>query len=540
MLRMTIFGRFSLVGTDGTQIPLNSKKAKALLAYLALSPDFTRSREEIMALLWSDRSDGQARASLRQMLFGLKKSLIHETGAALNITDEVVSLDPEHIIVENASTGAELLSGFQLNDPAFEEWLRDERLRTEDDPPTVPAGNPVETIDKLSIAVLPFTNMSDDPDQEYFSDGITEDIITELSRFETLFVIARNSSFAFKGQDVESDEIGEKLGVQFIVQGSVRKSGQRLRISVQLIEVETGKHLWTERYDREIQDIFEIQDEVASRVATMVPGHVDIARRIQTENTPAKNVSAYDLILRADSLFQQNYGSAEGIQLVREALEIDPNYAGAHATLAVESSYSMFSGGLGIDEASRLTRTHGEAAVKLAPGDARIHAVVGEAYLLIGEHALAEHHTDKALSLNPNGFYVLVHAALVRAYLGDYAVANELVDRALQNDPYSTTSLRETKFEICFLAELYEEALEQLVGWPNPPLHMYLSAAAALIHLGRIEEAKSEFQKFDRLRPKTWNTVEIARSYQRMCALPEDGERWIEGFQKAGLVIETD
>ncbi|MGI9350536.1 MAG: hypothetical protein ACR2O3_03135, partial [Rhizobiaceae bacterium] len=456
MLHLTLYGRFSLVGTDGVQIPLNSKKAKALLAYLALSPDKSRCREEVMALLWSDREDAQARASLRQVLFGLKKALNDEVAGALIITDETVSLDPEHIIVEGGNAGAELLSGFHINDPAFEEWLRDERLRVEDGQLSDQKPSPMTVSEKPSIAVLPFTNLSGDPDQEYFSDGITEDIITELSRFESLFVIARNSSFAFKGQDVELNEIGKKLRVQFIVQGSVRKSGQRIRISVQLIEIETGKHLWTERYDREIQDIFEIQDEVASRVATMVPGHVDIARRIQTEVKPTKNVSAYDLILRADSLFQQNYGSAEGIQLVREALEIDPNYADAHATLAVESSYSMFSGGLGIDEAARLTRTHGEAAVKLAPGDAKIHAVIGEAYLLIGEHALAEHHTSKALSLNPNGFYVLVHAALVRAYLGDYGVANELVDRAIQNDPYSTTSLRETKFEVCFLAGLYD------------------------------------------------------------------------------------
>ena len=264
MLRMTLYGGFSLAGADGSQVQLKSQKAKALLAYLALSPGQTASREQIMALLWSDRAEAQARASLRQVLFGLKKELDGEVLAALRICDDAVSLDPDLVVVEERKDDSELLAGFHLHDPAFEDWLRDERLKAEDAMPTGGQPDTSRLSDKPSIAILPFTNMSGDPEQEYFSDGITEDIITELSRFESLFVIARNSSFAFKGETMDASEFGDSLGVQFIVQGSVRKAGDRLRISVQLIDAETGNHLWVDRYDRSIEDIFAVQDEVAS------------------------------------------------------------------------------------------------------------------------------------------------------------------------------------------------------------------------------------------------------------------------------------
>ncbi len=231
MLQLTLFGRFSLMGGDGVEVPVKSQKAKALLAYLALSPGMERSREEIMALLWSDRAEAQARASLRQVLFGLRQVLGQEGQEALRVSDHTITLDQSRIAVEEKTAGAELLSGFHLSDPAFEEWLRDERLRVEDVPsPTEDSG--AETIvDKPSIAVLPFANLSGDPEQEYFSDGITQDITTELGRFESLVVISPNSSAAFKDHASNLDEIGEKLGAQFCVQGSVRKLGERVRFS---------------------------------------------------------------------------------------------------------------------------------------------------------------------------------------------------------------------------------------------------------------------------------------------------------------------
>ena len=209
-----------------------------------------------------------------------------------------------------------------------------------------------ELRNKPSIAVLPFDNMSGDPEQEYFSDGITEDIITELSRFQSLFVIARNSSFAFKGQAIDVVEVAKKLGVQFVVEGSVRKAGERIRITAQLIDASTGSHLWAERYDRNLDDIFEVQDEVASQIVTMVPGHVEISNRVLAERKPTKEINAYDLFLRALNHLNRNYGSREGEQLLKQALEIDPTYSMPHMYLATFYAFSTFTHSLDIDEAT--------------------------------------------------------------------------------------------------------------------------------------------------------------------------------------------
>ena len=534
MLSLTIFGRLSLVDSNGVEIPLKSQKAKALLAYLALSSDKTRSREEIMALLWSDRGETQARASLRQMLFGLKQELNEQSSDTLLITSETISLNPKHIIVETPKAGEELLSGFHLNDPAFDEWLRDERLSTEGE--VSPSAKPTAPVasDKPSIAVLPFTNMSRDPDQEYFSDGITEDIITELGRVDSLFVIAPNSSFVFKGQNVETNEIAEKLGVQFVVLGSVQKSGQRVRISVKLVEVETGKHLWTEKYDREIEDIFEIQDEVASSVATMVSGHLDIIDIVKAERKHPKDVKAYDLVCRADRLFYQDYTDEEGARLLEEALKIDPTYAQAHAKLTTHYAYRLFSDALKPEDVLPLVKKHGKAAAKYAPSDALVHAPLSEGFILIGEHALAKYHAEKALSLNPNGFLTLVHTAEAMAFLGDHETGLKLIEKAMLNDPFASESFRENVVDIFFLAGRYEDALDQTLGWPDPPHHVILSKAAILGHLDRISEAKEAVEEFEAGRPEGWDTAEVIRSYCRMCAIPEDAERWLDGFRKAG------
>ena len=544
MLRLTLFGGFRAADESGREIAIKSRKARALLAYLALPTGKARSREALMALLWSERGEEQARASLRQALSGLRKDLGKGSGGsaldALCITEETLKLDGDLVAVEPAASGEVLLEGLHVNDPAFEEWLRDERLHREEPGPEGGAAQKPERAGRPfreapSIAVLPFVNLSRDDGQEYFADGITEDIITELNRFQPLFVIARNSSFAFKGQAIEPAEAGRKLDVQFIVQGSVRKSGNRLRISAQLIEAETGNHLWAERYDRDLADIFAVQDEVASTVATMVPGHVEIAKRIQSERQTTKDTDAYDLVLRASWFLYNDFASSEAERLLLKALAIDPTYAVAHAKLAIYYAYGLFVDGQSIRDVSAKTRRHGEAATRHASGNAMVHAILGEAYVMIGEHTLAAHHVDKALSLNPNGFEIMTHAAEVKACLGDPQAGLELIDRALQNDPYGSMSYRENKFDINYIAGRYETALEQLIGWPEPPLHMILSKAAALAQSGRMAEAGAEVRHFESKRPAHWDKAEIAHAYGRMCANPKDGERWLEGFRKAGL-----
>jgi TolB-like protein len=399
-----------------------------------------------------------------------------------------------------------------------------------------PGGDDMYT-GKSTIAVLPFDNMSGDPEQEYFSDGITEDIITELSRFPSLFVIARNSSFAFKGQAIDITEIGKKLGVQYVVEGSVRKAGDRIRITAQLIEASTGSHLWADRYDRNLDDIFAVQDEVASKIVTMVPGHIDIANRVHSGRKPTRDLKAYDLVLRAEKILYQNYGSPEGEHLLKQALEIDPNYARAHSGIAFYYIYSVFAHGLNIDEVAESARKHAEIALKLDPGDPVIHAALASAYGLLGEHEIARHHCDRSIALNPNEFYVMGLAVETKAYLGEYQEALKWGDRARLSDPYSADAFRESFFDAHYIGGEYQLALDQLVGWNDYPPHILLARAAALAQLDRIDEARETVELLAKTRPEKWNLGEVMRAYERMCANPEHGERWLEGFRKAGLDI---
>jgi TolB-like protein len=335
MLRLTLFGGFSAAGADGAEIPLKSLKARALLAYLALPPGKPRSREEIMALLWSDRGEAQARASLRQVLTGLRKDLGAQAMTALNIADDAVSLDPDKVMVEGIKAGEELLAGFHLHDPAFEEWLRDERLRLEDTPKPGDRPDRLSLHDKPSVAVLPFTNMSGDPEQEYFSDGITEDIIAELSRFRELTVIARHSCFYYKDKSSKVREIGEELGVQYVVEGSVLRSGERVRVTVQLIEVANEAHIWAERYERNLGDVLTVQDEVTRAIVSMLAGRVIAQSQTRAAHLAARNCHAYDYVLRGEAIISETSDSNNRARdMYARALALDPECARAHAGLA--------------------------------------------------------------------------------------------------------------------------------------------------------------------------------------------------------------
>ncbi len=317
----------------------------------------------------------------------------------------------------------------------------------------------------------------------------------------------------------------------------MRKAGERIRITAQLIEASSGNHLWAERYDRDLTDIFAVQDEVVSQIVTVIPGHVDIANRIQAERKPAQDMNAYDLLLRAEYIMTWNFGSREAEQLLKRTLEIDPVCARAHAELANIYAYGIFSRGQDVNEAATTTRIHAETAMELDPADPVIHARVAESYLLVGEHALAEHHIDKALALNPNELRVMVNAVVVKAYLGDYEAAVKWTKRAALCDPYTSDALREACFDVHYLGGQYELALEQMVGWRDHSSYIYLEAAAAYAQLDRMEEARDAVRHFEKYRPESWNMKEVIRAHARMCAKPEDRERWVEGFRKAGLEV---
>ena len=264
--------------------------------------------------------------------------------------------------------------------------------------------------DKPSIAVLPFTNMSGDPEQQYFSDGITEDIITELSRSRSLFVIARNSSFQYRDKAVDVRRVARDLGVRYVVEGSVRKMGSRIRITAQLIDAVPGNHLWSERFDRGIEELFDVQDELTQTIVATVAGRLEDAEIRMASNKRTDSLPAYDCLLRGIQHLR-GYGpddNRRARELFEQAVALDPRYALAHAYLAlsllVENSYGGAS-----DAIKQRALDVATTAVRLDPRESRCHTFLGQVYRFRDEYDLAISHLERGVVLNPNDAIGIVH-----------------------------------------------------------------------------------------------------------------------------------
>jgi adenylate cyclase len=554
MLRLTLFGEFSAAGADGIEFAIKSKKAKALLAYLALSPRMSRSREEIMALLWSDRGEAQARASLRQVLVGLRKDFGEESLAGMIVTNEAVALDPDKVTVEAAVAGEELLAGFHIHDPAFEDWLRDERLRHED--ATVPGAQPprLPLPDKPSIAVLPFVNMSGDAEQEYFSEGITEDIITELSRFRSLFVIARNSSFTYKGRSVRVQDVGGELGVQFVLEGSVRKSGNMVRVNAQLVDAMTGHHVWADRYDREVEEIFAVQDEITQTIVATLAGRLEEATREAAKRKSTESLAAYDYVLRGDEdlwLYTKER-TARSRDMYSKALELDPRYARAY--VGVACSYASDWGFLwGEDPDEDLNRAfeYAQKAVALDDTESRAHWVIAKVQVFRKEYAQARRHQQRAVALNPNDADALAEGSYVVSLLGDHQEAIELGEKAVRLNPYYPVWYLTFLGGNYYAAQRYGDAVAAFEGSSNSYPDDAAWLAASYAQLGQLDNARTVMAEFLELggadpwwaqAPKSAAIIERDPTgllryiiYMYPYHNPSDLDHVLDGLRKAGL-----
>jgi TolB-like protein/Tfp pilus assembly protein PilF len=357
---------------------------------------------------------------------------------------------------------------------------------------------------KPSIAVLPFANISGDPDQQYFSDGITEDIITELSRFRELIVVSRTSSFAFKGQASPIAEIAKKLSVQYVVEGSIRKSGTRVRITAQLIDATRDQHIWAEHYDRDLKDIFEVQDDVVHRVTSTLVGRLEHERQERAKRQSRSELKAYDIYLRAREHFfsWSSDDNRKAAQLLETAVEIEPNYAAALALLS-EVYQRDWLNGWSLDPQQDLLNSHRMAAkaVELDDGDSRTHTSMGLVYLFRNEPDRAKHHFETALRLNPNDTRVLVYCSRHAVFDGKPEQGVKMIEQALQLNPFGKYSwyLGLAKFA----ARHYEEAVELLrnVRDPSPAVVALLAASFAL--LDRIDEAQASCRRFFELAKET-------------------------------------
>jgi adenylate cyclase len=360
---------------------------------------------------------------------------------------------------------------------------------------------------KPSLFVHPFANMSGEAEQEFFADGLTEDIITELSRFRELFVISRNTSFKYKGKPLDVQNVAKELGVQYVVEGSVRKAGNRVRITVQLIDAETDRHIWAERYDRELADIFAIQDEVTGAIVCTLPGRVEAATRDRAARKPTDNMAAYECVLAAK--VHHHRSTREDIdkaqRLIDRAIELDPNYAHAHAWRACILGQQWIYGWCDDKEATwNGVREELTIALSLDDNDNDVHRILAALNINQNELDKAAYHQARALTLNPNDDLIVVQQGELLTWLGQPEEGIDWIRKAMRLNPYHPARFWYHLGRAFFAARHYAEAIEavQHIASPDHAHHALLAAshaqmgnsAAAARHAGEVLKRLPEFR----------------------------------------------
>jgi adenylate cyclase len=359
----------------------------------------------------------------------------------------------------------------------------------------------VPTIDKPAIAVLPFENLSGDPEQQYFSDGITEDIITELSRFRSLSVIARISAVALRTRPIKVQDIARELGVAYVVEGSVRRAAERLRITAQLVDVKTGKHLWAERYDRELElrKVFDLQDEVARAVASTISSRVDAVGRHRAEHLSPTELTAYDLVLRAKDLTSKytRADNEKALACAEGAVELDSTSARAHAH-AAWCHFFNYMACWTADRENALAKAYelAQRAVMLDETDSFAHCILGAVHWFRREYDEARSEIKIAIDLNPNDPEARRYYGNLLAATGNPDAGIEQIDLGKRLNPFDTRWVPWIRGIACFTARRYDEAIAALRQAHDPINEVRGWLAASYAHAGRVEEAKAMLEKF--------------------------------------------
>jgi adenylate cyclase len=405
-------------------------------------------------------------------------------------------------------------------------------------PPPAPAPASVTTrerVDKPAIAVLPLNNMSGDPEQEFFADGITEDIITELSRFRELFVISRNSSFKYKGRAVEVQKFARELGVQYVVEGSVRKAGNRVRITVQLIDAETDRHVWAERYDRDLADIFAIQDEVTSAIVATLPGRIEAASRDRAARKTTDNLAAYELVLAGKLLHHRSNrtDNDRALGLLERAIALDPTYAHAHAwkacTLGQRWGYHWCDDRKALEP---LILAELDTALALDDNDSDVHRILAAVNLVYEKFDKCIYHQQRALSLNPNDDLVVVQHGEILAWTGQPDEGAQWIQKAMQLNPYHPERFWGHLGRAHFAARRYADATAALerIGTPDASVLALLAACEA--RLGDLASARTHAAEA-RARTPAFSFADCRASLHYRHAA--DLEHHLESLALAGL-----
>lgn len=665
-LQVKLLGGLEVSAEAGRILQLPTRKASFLLARLAMQPGKALAREQLTGLLWSDRGEEQARASLRQAIYSLRRALPPESQAALEVTPRTLRLRADAVwtdldAFETSAAASErpsleqaaalytgdLMAGLSAPDPAFEDWLRLERARVrglaidaldrlvelrlaESDPTAMPAARRLVALDPLrerswrlaiatcarlgerhaalalyrdceetlrreldvvpepetrrlgealrngklpladgapaagtvavappgparddrpGIAVLPFANLSPDPDQGYFVEGVIEDIVTELSRFRSLRVVAKSASFRFRDDSAPPAEIGRALGADYLLRGSVRRAGDSLRITAQLLRAECGEQVWAERYDGALEEVFDLQDRITRSVVGALPLRIDDERLGRSRRKPRENLQAYDCWLHGLHALRRGEADseAEAERYFRQALQIDPHYARAHAGMSL-IHFNEWTCRAWDQWEHRHTNAYAFAqkAVALDDTDHVTHCVLGKILLYRRQFDSARKHLDRALALNPNDADFLIQNSLAQAQLGRTKFAIELGETAMRLNPYHDDWYHAFVGACYFFDRRYRESIDNLRRAPEVATDGAAGLAVAHAYLGESDEARRWADEYLRIFTeritfgRTPEPGEPARWVLHVNPLlrAEDEEHLRHGLEMAGLSLE--
>jgi TolB-like protein/cytochrome c-type biogenesis protein CcmH/NrfG len=505
---------------DGEAVPVEPQVFD-LLAYLIESRERVVTKDDLIARIWGGRAVSESTLTSR---INAARKAVGDTGK-------------DQAVIRTIAR-----KGFRFVGDVHVQGTGPARSRGPLDQPGEPPPSPLPALDRTAIAVLPFANLSGEPEQEYFSDGISEDIITALSKLRWFYVIARNSSFIYKGKSVHHKQIGEELGVSYVVEGSVRKDGDQVRITAQLVDVVTSSQLWGERYDRGLADVFAVQDEITQAVVAAIEPQLYAAEDFRARRKAPDNMAAWDLVMRALSHYwrvtQQDNLVAQA--LLEKAIAVDPGYGQALSLLAACHTFAAHMGWEEMSRAVPVAEQAALAAIRADSEDAWAHYALASVYLFTRrfDDCIAEF--ELALRLNPNfsparGIYGVALSYRGRWEEGDRAARQAL--RFSPRDPFAAIYCGVAAY--CqYIGRNYQEAIRlsrealrhrsDFVG-----AHRVLTAAAGMS--GQQDVARAAMIELRRAQPNislSW----IASSMP--CESDAEREHYLEGFRRAGLTSQ--
>jgi TolB-like protein len=486
-----------------------------LLVYLVQNRDRVVSKDDLIASVWGGRIVSDSTLTSR---INAARKAVGDSGALQKLVRTIPRKGFRFVGTLRANADAADASPDEIHEPARAA---------------------LSLPDRPAIAVLPFTNMSGDPEQEYFSDGISEDIITALSKLRWFFVIARNSSFIYKGKAVHMKQVAEELGVGYVLEGSVRKGGDRVRITVQLNDAATGSHIWAERYDRDLADVFAVQDEITEAIVAAIEPQLYAAENFHAQRKPPDSLDAWDLVMRALSHYWRvtRQDNLVAQALLEKATVIDPGYGQALGVLAASHTFVAHMGWADMAVSAPIAERSAQAAILVDSEDPWAHHALGCVHLFARrfDDSLAEF--ELALRLNPNFSMAQGYYGLALAYYGRWEEAVVAARRALRlspRDPFSAVYCGIAAYAH-FVGRDYDEAMRlsrqalrqrgDFVG-----AHRVMTSAAGMA--GQDDVARAALQELRRVQPNI-SLAWIAR--QMPIKLDADRAHYLEGFRRAGL-----